>query len=91
MTHYLIRYKQGKANTSYHLFDENGLRVMQHNALHLLKSNAFNDRNIRIISKDIPLNLFERIKQNYAPNNYFLPVKGGSILEESLQDNDLTP
>ncbi len=90
MTHYLLKYQQGKADPMYVLFDETGSRVMQNNSLHLLRSHA-NGRNITMISKDVPSELFRIIKQNYHPNNYLSSLQDGSILEESLQDNDHCP
>jgi hypothetical protein len=90
MTHYILKYKQDRLKPTYILFDEKGNRIMQNSVLQGLRNNAYRN-NIMILSKDVPFDLFERIKATYLPDNLFSPVRGGSILEESLQDNDLTP
>ena len=90
MTYYLLIYKQDKYRPTYLLFDEMGTRIIQnHNLSSLMfeaKRNNFTD-----ISKNVPSKLYEFIRTTYMPQNNFHPVKGGSILEESQQDNDRFP
>lgn len=87
MAYYLLQYRQDKSKPTYLLFDEQGTRIIQNNNLSSLMFEAKRN-NLSNISKDVPSALYELIRMSYMPQNNFHPVKGGSILELSLQDND---
>jgi len=63
---------------------------MQGLVLQGLRNDAYRN-NITILSEDVPFDLFEIMKLHCAPDYNLYPVKGGSILEEFLQDNDQNP
>ena len=88
--HYLLYYRQDKTESAYLLFSDTGSLIQRSQSRLEIYRNA-QYYGINEIDVEIPSRLLNIIKSTYEPSNGIFLAPGGSILEESLQDNDQNP